>query len=383
VTHCRSQEKINYSVAERRVKGVASDLSGNLWISLGISDTCLLKINQNDTIAFTQQNSPLLIREVLTDPNFCFDKKGNTWITSKSGLYKYDGTNWQRFTPENSPLRNYQINDLAIDKDDNLWGAAGGAGGREEDETNGCLFKYDGTDWTIYTGKNSGLPSGFVASIAFDSKNNLWINCRESGAIGREQGYGLTKFDGVAWTTYNINNSGLSSNSILDIVCDKEDNVWMATYGRVGITKYDGTSWQSYNVGNSGIAFDEVSKITFDYYRDLIWLNHLFSGGLSTAKLNSSTAIPNILANKESFDIYPNPAKTTVSFRFNGDFVPETVQVYEISGQLICQKNLNTLSRAEYTTTLAGLNINRAGLYLVKIIGKGGKVHIRKLLATQ
>ncbi|MDR2293181.1 MAG: hypothetical protein LBE11_06890, partial [Prevotellaceae bacterium] len=234
-----SYEKIDYSVSDRRINGVASDLSGNQWLALGLSDTCVLKINNNTTVAFTQQNSPLFSE--LPDSRFCFDKKGNTWLASMAGLYKYDGTNWQRFTPVNTPLKSYQINDLVIDKDDNLWGATG-------NEDGGCLFKYDGVNWIIYTHKNSGLPTYFVAELAFDSRNNLWIHCRDSlNGIGREYGEGLTKFDGATWTSYNIDNSGIPSNSIMDIAIDKDDNLWLATFGRVGITKYDGTNWQSYN----------------------------------------------------------------------------------------------------------------------------------------
>ncbi|MDR2407226.1 MAG: hypothetical protein LBE13_03825, partial [Bacteroidales bacterium] len=240
-----SYEKIDNFVAERRINGVAGDLSSNLWIALGLSDTCVLKNSNNSSVAFTQQNSPLF--KELPDSRFCFDKKGNTWLASVAGLYKYDGTDWQRFTPDNSPLKSYQINDLAIDKDDNLWGATGHVSsvGIEAD---GCLFKYDGTNWQIYTVENSELPGILVTKLTFDSKNNLWIHCRdEDGIIGRELGYGLTKFDGAAWTTYNIDNSDIPSNSIMDIAIDKDDNLWLATFGRVGITKYDGTNWQSYN----------------------------------------------------------------------------------------------------------------------------------------
>jgi ligand-binding sensor domain-containing protein len=370
-----SYEKIDYSVSDRRINGVASDLSGNLWLALGLSDTCVLKIQNNNITAFTQQNSPLFSE--LPDFRFCFDKKGNTWLASMVGLYKYDGTNWQRFTPANSPLRSYQINDLAIDKDDNLWGAAGNTSsvGIEAD---GCLFKYDGTNWTIYTIENSELPGFFVMGIAFDSKNNLWIHCRNhDGSIGRELGYGLTKFDGAIWTNYNIDNSGIPSNSIMDITVDKEDNLWLATYGRVGVTKYDGTNWQSYNVDNSGIAFDEVSKITLDYYRDLIWFNHLYSGGLSTAKLNSATGISPLPDRKpEGFTVYPNPAISHFSLHLNG-IAPETVTIYDISGKIIASRKaeLNT----ERPIALSELNISSSGLYLIKITDQSGKTYNQKL----
>ncbi|MDR1896322.1 MAG: T9SS type A sorting domain-containing protein [Prevotellaceae bacterium] len=370
-----SYEKINYFVADRRINGAASDLSGKLWLAFGLSDTCVLKVNNNSTVAFTQQNSPLFSE--LPDSRFCFDKKGNTWLASMMGLYKYDGTDWQRFTPANSPLRSYQINDLVIDKDDNLWGAVGNANsvGIEAD---GCLFKYDGTNWTIYTTENSELPRCFVTEVAIDSLNNIWTHCRDvDNVIGCEAGGGLTKFDGATWTTYNIDNSGIPSNSILDIAVDKDDNLWLATIGRVGVTKYDGTNWQSYNVDNSGIAFDEVSKITLDYHRDLVWFNHLNLGGLSTAKLNSATGIPPLADRKmEGFTVYPNPAISHISLRLN-DIVPETIHIYDISGKMIASRKADW--SMEHPILLSELNINSPGLYLIKITDRLGKACTQKL----
>lgn len=371
-----SHEKIDYSVSDRRINGAASDLSGNLWLALGLSDTCALKIQDNNITAFTQQNSPLFSE--LPDSRFCFDKKGNTWLASMAGLYKYDGTDWQRFTPANSPLRSYQINDLATDKDDNLWGAAGNAESVGI-EAEGCLFKYDGTNWQIYTKENSELPTCFVTAVAIDSLNNVWTHCRNiDNIIGREDGGGLTKFDGAAWTTYNIDNSGIPSNSIMDIAVDKDDNLWLATVGRVGLTKYDGTNWQSYNVDNSGIAFDEVSKITFDYYRDLIWFNHLYLGGLSTAKLNSPTGILPLAEGKaEGFTVYPNPAVSHLSLHLNG-IAPETITVYDISGKIIASRkaDLNT----ERPIALSELNIHSSGLYLITITDQSGKTYNQKVM---
>jgi ligand-binding sensor domain-containing protein len=371
-----SYEKIDNSVSDRRINGVSSDLSGNLWITLGLSDTCALKIQDNNITAFTQQNSPLFSE--LPDSHFCFDEKGNTWLASMAGLYKYDRTDWQRFTPANSPLRSYQINDLAIDKDDNLWGAAGNAA-TVGIEARGCLFKYDGTNWQIYTIENSGLPAPVVMEIAFDSKNNLWIHCRDNdGVIGRELGYGLTKFDGVTWITYNIDNSGIPSNSILDIAVDKNDDLWLATVGRVGVTKFDGTNWETYNIDNSGIAFDEVSKITFDYYRGRVWFNHLYSGGLSTAKFNSATDISTLADGKaEGFTVYPNPAVSHLSLHFNG-ITPETITIYDISGKIIASRkaNLNT----ELPIPLSELNISSSGLYLIKITDQSGKTYNQKAI---
>lgn len=363
---------------ENRVLGVNCAPSGDMWIALGRSDTCVLKMNANNTIAFTKQNTPWF-GQIPDDQSgvfseFAFDKKGNVWLASRLGLFKYDGNKWDYFSPDNSPLPDYQINSLAIDKDDNLWVGIGRSFGGS-----GGLCKYDGTDWTIYTMKNSGLPTLFVAIIRFDSKNVLWLSCRDAhgGGIGRIWGGGLTRFDGTSWTSYNIENSKIPSNTIMDIAIDKNDHLWLATYGHVGITEYDGTNWVSYNIENSGIAWDEVSKITLDYGRDLIWLNHLNNSGISTAKLNwneSSIENPVIDAGRPSV-VYPNPAKDEIGFHLKEGENIYKVEVYNIAGKLICCKNLSS-----NTVGLSYLNICHKGLYLIKVFTSQEKYYSERLM---
>jgi ligand-binding sensor domain-containing protein len=365
-----SYENIGNMTTDRfRINGIASDLSGNRWIALGRSDTCLLKINNNSsTVVFTEQNSPL-IRQIF-EYRFAFDKKGNTWIATGAGLYKYDGSVWSRYHTGNAPLTSNAIGNIVLDKDDNLWGAAG---------NNGCLFKYDGVNWTVYTPDDTGLPTRFVSTLAFDSKNNLWVHCRDAdNVVGREFGGGLTKFDGSEWITYNIDNSDIPSNSILDIAVDKDDNLWLATIGRVGVTKFDGTHWESYNVDNSGIAFDEVSKITLDYYRDLIWFNHLYSSGLSTAKLNSNTGINNMRLTKEAkgFTVYTNPSDASIIIRLQGINM-ENINVYDISGKLIASGN--KYHGTEIQIPLFKLNMIHKGLYLIRINSSQGETYCQKI----
>jgi hypothetical protein len=220
-------------------------------------------------------------------------------------------------------------------------------------------------------------------SVEFDSKNNLWLHCRSNdGMVGSNLGYGLTKFDGSIWTTYNIANSGIPSNSIMDITIDKEDNIWLATYGGgVGVTRYNGTNWQSYDVNNSGIAKNEVSRILIDDYRERIWFSHLSFSGLSTAKLNLSQGVsvfPSVTNEKvEGFTVYPNPTTSHLSLRFNG-IVPETMTIYDVSGKIIALRkaDLNT----EHPIALSELNISSSGLFLIKITDQSGKAHYQKII---
>jgi hypothetical protein len=53
---------------------------------------------------------------------------------------------------------------------------------------------------------------------------------------------------------------------------------------------YDENEWTIYDVDNSSIALNEVTKITIDNKRDLIWLTHYPGGGISTARMNSQSS---------------------------------------------------------------------------------------------
>ena len=124
--------------------------------------------------------------------------------------------------------------------------------------------------------------------------------------MGSEFGFGLTRFDGNACTTYNHNNSPLPSDCFWDVQVDADNRLWLAAAGDlgvVGLTCFDGTGWTIYDTSNSGIVLNEVTKINIDSKRDLIWLTHHPGLGLSVARLNSrNTAVQSITA--------PNTANT-------------------------------------------------------------------------
>jgi ligand-binding sensor domain-containing protein len=367
-------EDINYDYFQgSRVTSANVSPAGDLWVAFGRGDTCILKVSDNGNRVFTGDNT--------NNSKFFFDRKGNTWISSQSGLYRHDGSTLQHFSPENSPLTSYCVNALAFDGDDNLWGTAGMAG-----ENNGCVFKYDGVNWTIYTEEADGLPSSTPHGLKFDSKGTLWLHFRyDGGVIGKEYGYGLTKFDGTNWTSYNMDNSDIPSNTILDIEIDREDNLWLATCGKGGgLTKFDGVDWEVYNTSNSGLASDWTSGIALDYHRDKIWITHLNDGGLSVAGLNSGGVDIEAVrmdAQAEWFDIYPNPAKTGVNIRLNGDIDVQSLEIFDVSGQLLCRRKLTGNTQPLIQLSLPVLNIDRGGFYFIKLTGKSGSC-TKRLLVT-
>ena len=107
---------------------------------------------------------------------------GAIWVGTLEGLSRFDGTQWTSFMP-GTVTGTQKIRTLFVDRDGSLWiGQAAPAGG---------AIEYDGTTWTYYT-KRDGLGSDHVWSIYQSRDGTLWFGTD----------VGLSRFDGVNWSTY-------------------------------------------------------------------------------------------------------------------------------------------------------------------------------------
>ena len=269
-----------------------ADRNGNVWIlwPWSTTDTCLVEITATGRKAYMRTDYPF--SEADADL-VKFDRKNRLWIATNKGLYMHDSETWTVYNKSNSILSK-SVQSMAFDSSNRLWCGTSGGG----------LFCFDGNKWSNYTTSNSSLPSDYVGAIAIDNNNVLWLNCRDPrypDKMGLEYGFGLTRFDGNSWKTYNRNNSPLPSDCFWDVQVDADNRLWIATAGDVGLVFYDGITWTTYDTDNSGIALNEVTKITLDPHRDLIWLTHYPGLGLSVARVNcKTTAIGSIKVSKQS-----------------------------------------------------------------------------------
>jgi ligand-binding sensor domain-containing protein len=260
----------NSSMPDNEVFSIAIDSSGNKWIgtyyriifidsSLNFWDTNgggLAKFDGIRWTVYTTLNSGLPDNYVTS---IAIDASGNKWIgTNKwwdgvsigvggrliGGLAKFDGTNWSVYTTSNSGMPDNHVWSIAIDGSGNKWIGT----------QSGGLSKFDGTNWTVYQTSNSSLPSNYIHSLAIDGSGTKWI-----GTMGG----GLAKLDGTTWTVYDTLSSGLPSNDVLSIAIDGSWNKWIGT-GSGGLTKFDGTTWTVYNSSNSGLPDNNVSSVAID-----------------------------------------------------------------------------------------------------------------------
>ena len=109
--------------------------------------------------------------------------------------------------------------------------------------------------WTTYNSNNSGLASNTILSIAIDGEDNKWFGTTGSG---------VSKFDDSTWTTYNKNNSGLAHYSVFCIVVDSEGSKWFCNDDGSGVSKFDGNTWVTYNTSNSGLTSNNIISMVID-----------------------------------------------------------------------------------------------------------------------
>ncbi|RLF01317.1 MAG: hypothetical protein DRJ64_10785, partial [Thermoprotei archaeon] len=148
---------------------------------------------------------------------------GILYVCTENGLSWFDGTSWDCYDSENSPIVGFGgVNDLAIDSIGRMFVATMWDG----------LYSKSGEEWSNFTLKDEfGLPNiPVVCAVELGPSGELWIGTAR---------FGLLSFDGVELFNYTSENSALPDNAVNVI-------------STVGSTVYFGTE--------SGLASIEVGK---------------------------------------------------------------------------------------------------------------------------
>jgi ligand-binding sensor domain-containing protein len=193
-----------------------------------------------------------LASQVVTEVTFrSVGDEVEAWIAHSAGVQRFDGENWEHFTPENSPLRVHDMRAVAVDVNGSLW-IGSGVG-------NGGLYHYDGSNWEIYDASNSALRSGgAVEAIAVDAQTGTkWFVDRFDT--------GVVKFDGAQWTGYHSGSvsgpcpsTGIPPRFTNDVEVDTNGMPWIAT--PCGVTHFDGAVWTTFGAA-AGMPGSSVRDI--------------------------------------------------------------------------------------------------------------------------
>lgn len=108
------------------------------------------------------------------------DKKGNIWITSWEGVYKYDGKSFTNITSKASSARFFSV---LGDRKGNLWFGSIGSG----------LYYYDGKSFQHFTTKD-GLAGNEVTNMYEDKTGAIWFGT----------GNGASRYDGTSFRSFKM-----------------------------------------------------------------------------------------------------------------------------------------------------------------------------------
>ncbi len=153
------------------------------------------------------------------------ESPGVLWFGTNSGVTRYDGESWKRYTTADGLIYNVVLS-AAMDRDGSVWFG-----------TESGVSHFDGKIWTGYTVAD-GLAMNSVRTIAISPDGVKWF--------GNENL--ISRFDGKNWTTFKLFEFTDDSPSIRVMHCDAAGMVWVGLNGPLDgfVMGYDGVSWQEY-----------------------------------------------------------------------------------------------------------------------------------------
>jgi ligand-binding sensor domain-containing protein len=186
--------------------------------------------------------------------NITRDTKGNIWLASNEGVFRYDGKSFANITGKISENRFFSVLE---DTKGNFWFGNYGSG----------VYYYDGKSFRNFT-TTDGLASNLVTEIYEDKTGNIWFGTP----------VGASRYDGKSFRHYKMNEESPDSNvwagyhnDVNCIIQDKTGKFWFGTGGRACV--YDGKTFTV--LWHDGRPFWNVRSIVEDK-KGNIWLggNH-------------------------------------------------------------------------------------------------------------
>lgn len=247
---------LNSGLPFNSVRCIAFDPDSGAWIG---TDYGLAHLSTTGNwTAYGSWNSPLTGNDIRS---LAIAEDGTKWIgTFTGGLFAFRDTTWLTYTSTNSPLSDDFVRSLAIDTAGTLW--IGTTGGLNRLDTAG--------NWSLFTMWSSALGSNNIACLFVDSTtNDLWAGTINGGLCHIHQDTLLTSF--------TIQNSGISDNTIVGIDKDAPGNLFLASPANGLIVKLNNFGWITSNTVSSNIPTAGLTCLQLDA-NDEPWIGSIDHG---------------------------------------------------------------------------------------------------------
>jgi ligand-binding sensor domain-containing protein/signal transduction histidine kinase len=262
-------------LSSERVDDITQDHEGNIWVGSSNGVYCITKNKQGGIAEIFQyqhdanDKSSLSINQI---SSIFVDLNGYIWIgTENGGINLFDKSNrnfWHYRMDDYSPegINNESIESIFQDKSGNLWFGTY-TGGLNITRSNSSAI----ITFRSLPGAPLSLSHNTVSSFYEDHYGKIWIGT---------DGGGLNLFDIHAsrFSRFNLNNSGIGSNSILCMLEDKNDRMWIGTWAG-GLLNFDRKTGKfvGLNTTNSDIPDNSIYTIVQGDSDDL-WLGTFENG---------------------------------------------------------------------------------------------------------
>lgn len=266
----------NLSLPDNDVTGFAEDKYGKIWIATDGGGLCWFDIKSRSIEqVITSENGNLtknLVQTVLCSST------GRVWVGTWGGgidLLSSSGKLIRNYKIESeSGVGNNNVKTIHQDKKGNIWAGTNGSG----------LFLFD-KEQNIFKPivfRKILTQSTYINSIISDSEGILWI--------GTENGLFKLNFieinnDNPSCKVFRSNNSKISSNTIVTLYLDSNENIWAGTSSEgVNLITKSNEEFVVFK-GKDGIASSSISGILEDNEGN-IWVST--NAGISRIDLLSN-----------------------------------------------------------------------------------------------
>jgi streptogramin lyase len=248
------------------VRTIKQDKKGNIWLA---SWEGIFRYDGKSFTNITSKESSARFFSVLED------RKGNFWFASiGSGVYYYDGKSFQHFTTRDG-LANDRVTNIYEDKTGNIWfGTEGGASLYDGKSFRNFKMKegsaHTGADSIHVSFYEKPLPEDHwfhndVNAIIEDKTGKLWFGTR---------GY-VSVYDGKTFITIT-NKDGKPFANVRSIIKDKKGNIWLG--GKDGLWRYDGSTFTNFTQRFVGYIYEDKKGNIWTSSESSNDISRVFSG---------------------------------------------------------------------------------------------------------
>ncbi len=265
------------TIEEAAIWTIYQDSRGDYWFGTMLHGACRYSPETKKFTWYTMRDGlgSSYIR------SFNEDNKGNIWLGTLAGLFKFNNTNGRIETIDlpGVPLTNLAITNICKDKNQTMWLSS-----------NEGVIKVNALGYEEFTVRN-GLCGDVVLSSFIDTEGDIWFG---------SDGSGVSKLSSEALSNLSIKN-GLPGDYINCIYQTRDKNYWFGIRDN-GLVEKTGKSYKNYTLNSK----DPSSKLIDNNVNCLAEdeQGNLWAGTMAGLSIFNGSSIKNYLANDERRTIY-------------------------------------------------------------------------------